>query len=59
MEERGLGWETSAYVDVVDFQNGCATWVWEVRQLGLDQCDVMSVAIEEGTCDDFDAGWRF
>jgi hypothetical protein len=57
MAERGLAWG-DAYEDEQDYRNWCDTWAWEARQLGeADRCAAMLPAMEEGTCEDYDAAW--
>lgn len=59
LEERGEAWGPEVgYTDAADYENWCATYTWELRQLGeADTCAEKLPMFEDGTCDDYDAAW--
>ena len=59
LEEDGLDWGPEVgYADAVDYENACATWSWEARQLGTaDTCDAKLTVFRDGDCDAYRAAW--
>lgn len=60
LEEEGLEWGPAVgYADAADYDDWCATWAWELRQLGqADTCAARIPTFETGTCDDYHAAWE-
>lgn len=60
MEESGLEWGASVgYADAADYDDWCATYTWELRQLGrADACAERLPVFEGGTCDDYYDAWE-
>ena len=56
----GLDWTAAGYQDASDFEDACATWAWEQRQLARDAgrpvaevdqaCETRAAQVEEGDC---------
>lgn len=59
LAERGETWGPSVgYTDAADYANWCATYAWELRQLGeADTCAETRTTLEGGTCEDAAAAW--
>lgn len=59
LEESGLEWgEGAGYSDPLDYDNWCATWTWEARQLGVaGTCEDKLAVFRDGTCDEYRAAW--
>lgn len=56
---RGQDWGPDVgYEDAADYADWCATYTWELRQLGeSDTCDARLDALAEGGCDGHAAAW--
>lgn len=59
LDERGLEWGPAVgYTDAADYADGCATYTWELAQLGrTDECAEKLPVFADGTCEDYDAAW--
>lgn len=59
LAEDDLEWGPGVgYADADDYDDWCATYAWELRQLGeADACAEKLPIFEEGTCDDYADAW--
>jgi hypothetical protein len=59
LDASGLEWGASVgYTDAEDYDDWCATYSWELRQLGeAATCAEKLPVFEEGTCDDYYDAW--
>jgi hypothetical protein len=60
LDEAGLEWGASVgYEDPADYEGWCATYTWELRQLGqADSCADRTSALEAATCADYGQVWE-
>ena len=59
LEEGGLSWGASVgYDSPSDYENGCETFAWELRELGqAETCGARLETFEDGTCSDYHDAW--
>lgn len=59
LDEEGRTWgDAVGYADEDDYDDWCATYTWELRQLGAaDTCAEKLPVFEDGTCTDYYDAW--
>jgi hypothetical protein len=60
IDAAGQAWggDGVGYASAADYDDWCATWTWEVRELGEEaQCADKRPIFEDGTCEDYYDAW--